>query len=266
MQLLDHVSITVRSLNRAKPFYVAVMAALGAKLVYERRDAIGFGERNRPDSDGHTYLSVFESAQAAADPRRHWCFRARSVAQVAAFHAAGLAAGGTDEGAPGLRPAYHPGYFAAFVLDPEGNRIEAVCHRAGQAVEAGPFDADRSLQLAENDRAELERLEESLWRAGTRFDRQRMERVIAEDFFEFGRSGRTYSRADTLAIPRVEPEVTFPLPRLRIRLLAPDVAQVTYDSAVAYDGVVEHGRRCSIWSRRGGSWVLRFHQGTPYQP
>jgi catechol 2,3-dioxygenase-like lactoylglutathione lyase family enzyme len=266
MRLLDHVSIAVRSLDRVKPFYVAVMAVLGARMVYERRDAIGFGERNRPDSDGHTYLSVFESAQAAADPRRHWCFRAHSTAQVAAFHAVGLAAGGTDEGAPGLRAAYHPSYFAAFLLDPEGNRIEAVYHGAGQAAETGPLDADRSLQLAEDDRAELERLEESLWRSETRFDRQLMERVLAEDFFEFGRSGRTYDRADILAIPRDEPEVTFPLPRLGIRLLAPDVAQVTYDSAVVYDGVVEHGRRCSIWSRRGGSWVLRFHQGTPYQP
>ena len=127
MQLLDHVSITVRDIERAKRFYRAVMAVLGATVAYERDDAIGFGERNRPQSDGHTYISVYQSKAAARDERRHYCFRADSAAQVRAFHAAGLAAGGRDEGAPGLR-SYHPGYFAAFLSDPEGNRIEAVFH------------------------------------------------------------------------------------------------------------------------------------------
>jgi catechol 2,3-dioxygenase-like lactoylglutathione lyase family enzyme len=132
MQLLDHVSITVRNLSAVKPFYLAVMSALGAAAAYDRADAIGFGERNRPDDDVHTYLSVFESKHASPDPRRHWCFRAASEAQVDAFHAAGLAAGGTNEGAPGLRN-YHPQYYAAFLLDPEGNKIEAVFHH-GKAV------------------------------------------------------------------------------------------------------------------------------------
>jgi catechol 2,3-dioxygenase-like lactoylglutathione lyase family enzyme len=130
MRMLDHVSITVRDLDRARPFYEAVMAALAVPKVYDRSDAIGFGERNRGFDDGHTYLSVYLSPAAAPDPRRHWCFRADSEAQVRAFFAAGLRAGGTDEGAPGLRPRYHPGYFAAFLKDPEGNRIEAVFHRA----------------------------------------------------------------------------------------------------------------------------------------
>ena len=129
MRLLDHVSITVRDLARAKPFYKAVMGALGATLAYERDDAIGFGERNRAQDDAHSYLSVFESPAAAPDERRHWCFRAPSAEAVRAFHAAGLAAGGTDEGAPGLRPAYHAAYYAAFLLDPEGNKLEAVFHR-----------------------------------------------------------------------------------------------------------------------------------------
>lgn len=128
MQLLDHVSISVRDLARAKPFYAAIMTALGARVAYDRADAIGFGERNRAGDDSHTYLSVFESARASPDPRRHWCFRAQSEAQVRAFHAAGLAAGGTSGGEPGLRPHYHPGYFAAFLVDPEGNRLEAVHH------------------------------------------------------------------------------------------------------------------------------------------
>ncbi len=128
MQLLDHVSITLRNLADAKPFYRAVMSALDAIVAYDRADAIGFGERNRPHDDVHTYLSVYESAQASADPRRHWCFRAASRTQVEAFHAAGLSAGGTCAGAPGLRN-YHPEYYAAFLLDPEGNKIEAVFHR-----------------------------------------------------------------------------------------------------------------------------------------
>jgi catechol 2,3-dioxygenase-like lactoylglutathione lyase family enzyme len=129
MQLLDHLSITVRQLERARPFYRAVMAALGAVVAYDRPDAIGFGERNRPQDDVHTYLSIFESPAAAPDPRRHVCVRAASVAEVQAFHAAGIAAGGTSDGAPGLR-SYHPRYYAAFLLDPEGNKLEAVFHHA----------------------------------------------------------------------------------------------------------------------------------------
>lgn len=128
MRLLDHVSITVQDLAQAAPFYKAIFAALGAVVAYEEVEAIGFGERNGPRHDTHTYLSVFQSARAQADPRRHWCFRATSAAQVRAFHAAGLAAGGRDEGAPGLR-TYHPGYYAAFLLDPEGNKVEAVFHQ-----------------------------------------------------------------------------------------------------------------------------------------
>ena len=128
MRLIDHVSITVRDLARAKPFYRAVMNALGASLAYERDDAIGFGERNRPNDDAHTYISVYGSTAAAADERRHVCFRAASEDMVKAFHAAGLASGGTDAGGPGLR-SYHPGYFAAFLRDPDGNKIEAVFHR-----------------------------------------------------------------------------------------------------------------------------------------
>ena len=129
MQLIDHVSITVRDLERARPFYEAILRALDVPKVYERADAIGFGTRNRPGDDGHNYLSIFQSARTAADARRHWCFRAQSAAQVRAFHAAGLGAGGNDAGLPGLRPHYHPAYYAAFLTDPEGNRIEAVCHR-----------------------------------------------------------------------------------------------------------------------------------------
>lgn len=128
MRALDHVSITVRHLAAAEPFYDAVFAVLGLKKVYRKDGMMGYGERNRPDDDAHSYLSVFESPAAQADPRRHWCFRADSAAKVRAFHAAGLAAGGRDAGAPGIRAHYHPSYYAAFLEDPEGNRIEAAFH------------------------------------------------------------------------------------------------------------------------------------------
>jgi len=128
VQALDHVSITVRDLARALPFYDAIFAVIFLQKIYEKDGAVGYGTRNRSGDDGHSYLSIYQSAAAAPDRRRHWCFRAASAAQVRAFHAAGLAAGGRDAGAPGLRSHYHPSYYAAFLEDPEGNRIEAVTH------------------------------------------------------------------------------------------------------------------------------------------
>jgi catechol 2,3-dioxygenase-like lactoylglutathione lyase family enzyme len=128
VQLLDHVSIAVRDLARAKPFYRAVMAALGAPEAYDEPRAIGFGTRNAPGDDAHSYLSVFESADAQPSARRHVCLRAASAARVRACHAAGPAAGGTSHGAPALRPHYHAHYYAAFLRDPEGNAIELVTH------------------------------------------------------------------------------------------------------------------------------------------
>ena len=133
MQLIDHVSITVRDIEAARPFYRAIMTALGATVAYEQPDAIGFGERNGPTVAHHSYLSVFRSDRAAPDPRRHWCFKAPSAEAVRAFHAAGLAAGGSDAGPPGSR-SYHAGYYAAFLLDPEGNKVEAVFHDGGRCI------------------------------------------------------------------------------------------------------------------------------------
>jgi hypothetical protein len=109
----------------------------------------------------------------------------------------------------------------------------------------------------------LEQLESELWREEARFDIDRMKEVIAEDFFEFGRSGRFYTRENILSTPRQPIEAVFPLPDFRARLLSKGVAQVTYNSSVTYDGVVENARRSSIWSRASSGWVLRFHQGTP---
>ena len=130
--MLDHVSIAVTDIPRAARFYDAAMAALGVPCVWREKRAIGYGARNSAADDGHTYLTLRLGA-APADPACHWCFRAPSRDAVHAFHAAGLAAGGADDGAPGLRPHYHPHYYAAFLRDPDGNRVEAVCHRAEAA-------------------------------------------------------------------------------------------------------------------------------------
>lgn len=131
--MLDHVSITVSSLARSAPFWDAVMAALGVPCVGRDERWLGYGARNRDGDDGHSYLSVRATGGPVAADGRHWAFRAPSRAAVDAFHAAGLAAGGRCDGAPGPRPHYHPDYYAAFLLDPDGNRVEAVCHRRGGA-------------------------------------------------------------------------------------------------------------------------------------
>jgi catechol 2,3-dioxygenase-like lactoylglutathione lyase family enzyme len=127
--VLDHVSITVSNIDRAESFYDAVFAALGVARVISEPNRIGYGERARADHPDRTYLSV-RVGETGREQGRHWAFKAATREAVDAFHAAGIAAGGRDEGAPGLRPHYHESYYAAFLLDPDGNRIEAVCHLA----------------------------------------------------------------------------------------------------------------------------------------
>lgn len=128
--MLDHVSVTVADLARAERFYDAVFAALGVvKVGSDHADAwIGYGERCDAEHPGRSYFSVRHGPRPEDAPRRHCCFKAGSRAAVDAFWRAGLAHGGSDNGAPGLRD-YHPSYYAAFLIDPDGNRIEAVCHR-----------------------------------------------------------------------------------------------------------------------------------------
>ena len=130
MQLLDHVSIGVPDLDAVRPFYDAIMNALGAVKVYDRPAALGYGERCSAADTQSSCLAVYLDASAIEPNKRHWCFKAVSRAQVDAFHAAGLAAGGRSDGDPGLRPQYHADYYAAFLIDPAGNRVEAVCHSA----------------------------------------------------------------------------------------------------------------------------------------
>lgn len=130
MLVLDHVSISVPDLDVARPFYDAIMNALGVQKVYDRPGGLGYGARCNAIEDYHSCLAVYESETANLDPKRHWCFKATTRDQVRAFHALGLANGGKDDGAPGVRPHYHEHYYGAFLLDPFGNRVEAVCHRA----------------------------------------------------------------------------------------------------------------------------------------
>ena len=124
-----------------------------------------------------------------------------------------------------------------------------------------------TVELSSEDRKLLQRLEEDLWLEETRFDIALMEQVIAEDFFEFGRSGRVYQRSDTLSIAPQPIKAVIPLPDFEVRLLVENVAQVTYNSVIEDDGAIKKARRSSIWTRCSSSaqgWVLRFHQGTPY--
>ena len=130
MQLLDHVSIGVPDIDQARPFYDAVMAALGAAKVYDRPTALGYGERCHANDVTSTFLAVYLDPAEVGTSKRHWCFKAASREQVHAFFEAGLATGGQSDGEPGLRPQYHGAYYAAFLIDPAGNRVEAVCHAA----------------------------------------------------------------------------------------------------------------------------------------
>src|SRR5215203_3533856 len=128
--MLDHVSITVSNITRAEWFYDAIMTALRVTKVGSSESWIGYGERCDADHPDRTYLSIRLGPRPEHASGRHWCFKATSRQAVDAFWRAGLEAGGGDEGAPGVREAYHLTYYAAFLSDPDGNQIEAVCHKA----------------------------------------------------------------------------------------------------------------------------------------
>lgn len=124
--MIDHTGINVEDFDRAKAFYDAAMAPLGASLLYMVPEQFtggikvgGYG-RERPQFWLHEKRPAGEG--------RHYAFTARNRAEVDAFHAAAIAAGGKDNGQPGPRPHYHANYYGAFVFDLDGNNIEAVCH------------------------------------------------------------------------------------------------------------------------------------------
>ena len=125
--MIDHVSIAVRDLNACGRFYDAVLATIGFNRLVTRPGTIGFGKKY-PE-----FWLNERRAMAPVDPDcgAHVCLRAPSAEAVQAFHAAAMAGGGASDGAPGPRPEYTAGYYAAFVRDPEGNKIEAVTFTAG---------------------------------------------------------------------------------------------------------------------------------------
>jgi catechol 2,3-dioxygenase-like lactoylglutathione lyase family enzyme len=119
----DHVGIRIADYARSKAFYSVALAPLGIELLMEEDGWAGFGSM-----DPQRHPSFWIHQTPAPKSPVHVAFRSDSRERVRAFHAAALAAGGSDNGAPGIRPHYHPDYFGAFVLDPDGHNIEAVCH------------------------------------------------------------------------------------------------------------------------------------------
>ena len=127
--MIDHTGVVVSDFVASKAFYEASLGAIGYALIMElsasvtgHTDVAGFGEPPKPD--------FWISRGTPNVPPVHIAFRVASRAHVDAFYQAAMAAGGADNGAPGLRPHYHPDYYGAFVRDPDGHNIEAVCHEA----------------------------------------------------------------------------------------------------------------------------------------
>jgi catechol 2,3-dioxygenase-like lactoylglutathione lyase family enzyme len=119
--MIDHTGIGVSDFERSKAFYEKALEPLGYHVIMEiPAVGAGFGIPPKPD--------FWVSSGAPQVPPVHVAFRADTRAEVDAFYQAAIAAGGRDNGAPGLRPHYHPNYYGAFVLDPDGHNIEAVCH------------------------------------------------------------------------------------------------------------------------------------------
>jgi catechol 2,3-dioxygenase-like lactoylglutathione lyase family enzyme len=121
--ILDHVGFAVSDFERSKAFYREVLGTLGIELLadwtFGREHVAGFGK-------GHPTFWIGDNKPARGS--MHVAFTATSRAQVNAFHSVGISMGGRDNGPPGIRAHYHPNYYGAFVLDPDGHNIEAVCH------------------------------------------------------------------------------------------------------------------------------------------
>jgi catechol 2,3-dioxygenase-like lactoylglutathione lyase family enzyme len=119
--MIDHVSVRVSDFARSKAFYAEALRPLGYEVVMEFDSVAGLGAQGKPD---------FWIAEGKPRAPIHVAFASPDRATVDAFHEAALAAGAKDNGPPGLRPHYHEQYYGAFVHDPDGNNVEAVCHRA----------------------------------------------------------------------------------------------------------------------------------------
>jgi catechol 2,3-dioxygenase-like lactoylglutathione lyase family enzyme len=118
--MIDHVGLSVTNYETAKAFYVKALAPLGYELIMEFGEIAGFGQGGKPD---------FWISKGTPAEHLHVAIAADNRAAVDKFYEAAMAAGGKDNGAPGLREVYHPNYYGAFVLGPDGLNIEAVCHQ-----------------------------------------------------------------------------------------------------------------------------------------
>ncbi len=119
--MFDHLGFGVSDLPAARSFFLAALAPLGIGVVMEGDYGVGIGKKGKP--------ALWLSPAATNTAPMHLAFTADTRAEVDAFHKAALAAGGKDNGAPGLRPHYHANYYGAFVIGPDGHNVEAVCHK-----------------------------------------------------------------------------------------------------------------------------------------
>ena len=129
MKVFDHLSLGVADLGRASAFYDAALGALGLVRLFQNPRSVCYGP---PGFAGEAPFAIIAHGQGAHPPGSgfHLALAAPTREAVAAFHAAALAHGGVDEGPPGIRESYDPGYYAAFVRDPDGHRLEAVLHES----------------------------------------------------------------------------------------------------------------------------------------
>ena len=126
--MIDHIGLTVADFARARAFYAEALAPLSISLLMEvTPEQTGGSAHAGFGRDGKPFFWIGTGARPASGV--HVAFTAATRAEVDAFHAAALSAGARDNGAPGLRPHYHPNYYGAFAFDLDGNNIEAVCHR-----------------------------------------------------------------------------------------------------------------------------------------
>jgi catechol 2,3-dioxygenase-like lactoylglutathione lyase family enzyme len=124
--MYSHTTLGTNDIAKAEEFYDASMSVLGHPVLFKMRGSIAYGE---PAGEKLFIVPPFDKNPAKPGNGVHVAFKVDSRAKVDAFYAAAMANGGTDEGPPGLRPHYHPNYYGAYVRDPDGNKIQAVCHR-----------------------------------------------------------------------------------------------------------------------------------------